>query len=111
LAYGIRESDWKIFRELREVALDRLCRRILDEASELLTDGSRSHHERYRALSILLRDRDEDVARAFDDPRRSRMLAQLAAIHHLGLLNPKEIERLHAETRGAIESLSKDLVG
>jgi len=110
VAHGVRESDWKTFRELREVALGRLCGRILEEVTELSTDDSRSHQERYRALWSLLRDRDEDVARAFDDPRRSRMLWQLAAIHHLGLLNPKEIERLHAETRETIESLSKELL-
>jgi hypothetical protein len=110
VAHGVRESDWKTFRELREAALDRVCRRILEEVTELTQDGSRSHHERYRALWSLLRDRDEDVARAFDDPRRSRMLWQLAAIHHLGLLEPEEFERLHAETRETVESLSKELL-
>jgi hypothetical protein len=29
------ESDWKVFRELREVALDRFCRRVLEEIEPL----------------------------------------------------------------------------
>ena len=110
MAHGVRESDWKAFRELREVALDRFCGRILTEVADRVQDESRSHQERYRDLWRLLRDRDEDVAHAFDDPRRSRMLWQLAAIHRLGLLEPCEFARFHAETRETIDSFSKELL-
>ena len=110
MAHGVRESDWKTFRELREVALERLCRRILSEVEDLVQDNSRNHHERYRDLWRLLRERDPDVSRAFDDPRRSRMLWQLAAIHRLGLFESIEFERLHPETREAVESLSEQLM-
>ena len=110
MAHDVRESDWKAFRQVQEVALDRFCKRILAEVSDLIHDGSRSYHDRYRGLWSLLRDRDEDVARAFDGPRRSRLLWQLAAIHHLGLLEPDEFARFTPETRETIESLSKGLL-
>ena len=110
MAHGVRESDWKAFRQLRESALDRFCRRILGEVEDLIQDGSRSHHERYRDLFRLLRDRDEEVARAFDDPRRSQMLWQLAVICRLGLLEPNEFARFSPETREAVESFSKELL-
>jgi hypothetical protein len=109
VAHGVRESDWKAFRELRETALDRLCGRILNEVSDVIQDRSHSHHERYRDLWRLLRDRDEEVAGAFDDPRRSRMLWQLAAIHRLGLLEPSELARFEPDTRETVESFSKEL--
>ncbi len=41
------ESDWKIFRELREVALERFCKRVLEELELLWQDASGSYHERY----------------------------------------------------------------
>src|SRR5512134_1569337 len=74
------ETDWRVFRELREVALDRFCRRVLEEATRICSDTSRGPHERYLEIYRLLQARDESLGRAFDDPRRSRMLWQLAAI-------------------------------
>ena len=107
MSHGFPESDWKIFRELRELALDRFCKRILDELERLRLDTSRSHHERYLDVFRLLQDRDDEVAHAFNDPRRSRMLIQLAAIHAYDLLEPDEFARFTPETRDTIESFSK----
>ncbi len=103
------ESDWKIFRELRELALERFCKRVLEELEGLCRDASRSHHERYLDIFQLLQDRDDELAHAFNDPRRSRMIAQLAAIHAHGLLRPAELARLTPSTRNTIESLAKEL--
>lgn len=77
----VPESDWKVFRELRELALQRFCKRVLEELERLRMNASRSHHERYLDVFELLRDRDEELAHAFNDPRRSRMIVQLAGIH------------------------------
>lgn len=87
------ESDWKIFRALREVALERFCNRVLAEVEALCRDPSRSHHKRYLDLCRLLRERDKELAYSFDDPRRSAMILQLAAIHASGLLEPDELAR------------------
>ena len=32
----IKESDWKVFRKLREVALERYCERVLKEVRHAL---------------------------------------------------------------------------
>jgi hypothetical protein len=102
------ESDWKAFRELRELALDRFCKRVLDELEPLRRDTSRSHHERYLDVFRFLRTRDEELAHAFNDPRRSRMIAQLAAIYAFGLIEPDELERFTERTRATIRSLAKE---
>lgn len=109
MAHVFPESDWKIFRELRELALDRFCRRVLEELENLCRDAPRSHHERYLDVFRLLRDRDDELAHAFNDPRRSRMIAQLAAMHAHGLLEPDELTRFTAQTRDTIESLAREL--
>jgi hypothetical protein len=101
------ESDWKIFRELRDVALERFCKRVLDHAAHLCLNSATSHHESYLALCRWLQDRDDELAKAFDDPRRSRMLWQLAAIRSLGLLDSGEFARLSASTREAFESATR----
>ncbi len=109
VSHGVPESDWKIFRELREVALERFCKRVLEELEPLRLHTSRSHHERYLDVFRLLQNRDAELAHAFNDPRRSKMIVQLAVIHAYGLLEPDELARFTPHTRGTIESLAKEL--
>ncbi len=103
----ISESDWKVFRKLQEAALERFCERVLDELDRISSDMSRSHHERYLEVFHLLRDRDEMLARAFNDPRRSQMLQQLAAMHALDLLEAEELARFAPETQESIAAMAE----
>jgi len=102
------EADWKVFRELQKHLLERFCKRALDDVRSILSDGSRSHHERYLEVFRLLRTRDEELAHAFNDPRRSRMIIQLAAIHSYGLLESNELGRFTERTRTTIASLGRE---
>src|SRR5579864_7154693 len=107
-AHDVPESDWKVFRELRQRALERFCQRALEEVQSILGDGSRSHHHRYLDVFRLLRTRDDELAHAFNDPRRSRMIIQLAAIHSYGLLESNELGRFTERTRTTIASLGRE---
>jgi hypothetical protein len=102
------ESDWKTFRELRQVALERFCKRVLDEVPRFPADTERSYHERYLELFRWLGERNDELAQAFDDPRRSQMLWQLAAIYACGLLEPDEFARFTPQTRERIQFLAKE---
>lgn len=104
-SHEVPESDWKVFRELRERALQRFCDRALARARELSRDESRSPHKRFRKVFRYLQDRNEDLAYAFDNPGRSRMVVQLAAIHGLDLLEPEEFARFTEETRKRARSV------
>jgi hypothetical protein len=105
-SHGFPESDWRTFRELQPIALERFCQRTLEEVQTLLRDPSRTHRERYRSVFQLLRKRDHEIASAFDDPRRSRMVVQLVAIYAHGLLEPEELGRFSDDTRARVESLA-----
>jgi hypothetical protein len=102
------ESDWKIFRQLRLVALERFCKRVLDEVPRFSLDTERSHHQRYLELFSWLGERNDELAKAFDDPRRSRMVWQLAAICAYGLLTPDELARFTPQTRERVQHLAKE---
>ena len=80
MAHGVPEPDWKVFSELRKVALERFCARVLEEIEAASSDASRSYHERYLTVYRLLQKRDEQLAIAFNDPRRSGMMIQLVAV-------------------------------
>ena len=97
------ESDWKAFRELREKALERFCKRVLDEIAIIQGDESRSCHNRYLAVFELLGDRDRQLTNAFDTPRRSRMIIHLAAMAADGLIAPNELGRFSSRMRAAID--------
>lgn len=105
MAREIKESDWKLFRQLRQVALERFCERVLGEVHTATTETGGSFHDRYLRVYELIRDRDKTLGWAFNDPRRSNALILLANIKHEGLLTPDEFARFSEQTREAIESI------
>lgn len=109
MSQGVPEADWKLFREVQGLALERFCRRVLEELEPLTRDSSRTYHERYLDVFALLKERDRELARGFNDPRRSRMIQQLVALHALGLLEPAELARFSPRTRETVEGLAKPL--
>src|SRR5262249_22237439 len=102
---AIRESDWKLFRELQPLALDRFCQHVLAEVSQLGADAGRSNHEGYLAVFKLLRRRDEELSDAFNYSRRSIAVLQLARIRFQELLSEEEFGRFSPETRAAVQGL------
>jgi hypothetical protein len=101
----IPESDWKIFRTVRESALDRYCARVLDECRAVIEDNSISNHERYLRLFQLLQERDDELADAFNNPRRSAALIQLAHVCRLGVVTDAELAGFSKETREFVTAL------
>ena len=102
----IPERDWKLFsRELRPIALERFCERVLAEIGRVSSDDRRSHHERYLAVYGLVRDRDRDLADAFSDCRRSVARLHIGIIRRNGLLTDDEMSRFTPETREWVERM------
>jgi hypothetical protein len=96
----IPERDWKLFsRELRPIALERFCERVLAEIGRVSADDSRTHHDRYLAVYQLVRERDRELAGAFNDCRRSVARMQIGIIRRMGLLTDDEMVRFTPETR------------
>ncbi len=98
----IKESDWKVFRRLSDLALERYCERVLDEVRELAAKGG-SSHERYLKLWKVMKKRDDTLADAFNDRRRSRAVIQLLQILREDLLTPEEFNQFSEELRNRIE--------
>ena len=100
----ISEADWKRLRRLKEVALERLCTRILEESQRII-EREQPSHERFLALYRHLQDRNHDMAVAFDDLRRSQAVHRLASMCSLGLVTDEELQAFSPETRQRIELL------
>ncbi len=87
----ITESDWKLFRKLHPIAVERFCQQILNELEAVSADDSKSCHQRYLDIFKLVARRDKELATAFDDLRRSTALMQIIAIYGRGLLTDDEL--------------------
>jgi hypothetical protein len=102
---SILEADWKVFRALSLIALDRFCHRVLSEVAEIASDAGKTNHERYLAVYTLIEKRNEELADAFDDHRRSTALLHLARMRWHKLLTDEEMSRFSAETLRIVGSL------
>src|SRR5262245_22152780 len=105
MSRSISERDWKIFRELRDTALQRFCERILQEAGREARREGKSAHERYLDLYKLIHGRDKEIGRAFNDFRRSTALTRIGIIYSMGLFTVEEVRRFSQEVLEVIELL------
>ncbi len=97
----IAESDWKIFKRVRTLALERFSQRVLDACQRICCDVSLSAHERYGKLYRLLQDRDREMSRTFDDLRRSTAVHCLMLMRHHGVVTDEETLEFSPEVQGA----------
>jgi hypothetical protein len=73
----MNESEWKKFKRLKELCLERFCSDVLEEAESISGVTDQSAHDRYRSLYRLIHDKDKELARAFDGHSRSKAEMQL----------------------------------
>ena len=103
---SIPESDWKLFREIHSFARDRYCQKILKEIEHVLATTSKSTHQRYLEIYKLISKRDRDLARAFDDFRRSTAATHLGLIYSYGVITEAEISRFTPATRASVSAIA-----
>src|SRR5580692_864483 len=94
-----------MLRRVHPLALERFCERVLAEIEGVTHNGAQSSHQRYLDIFKIIERRDREMARIFDDPKRSNSLTMLARMRSDGLLTEDEFSSLSLETRSAIELL------
>lgn len=99
----IKESDWKLFRRLHPVALERFCKQVIEEINQATSEVTANYHGRYLEVFRLIIDRNEKMGWAFDDVRRSKAIILLANIKESQLLTEEEFLQFSPETREAVE--------
>jgi hypothetical protein len=101
----IKESDWKLLRQLHSEALERFCKQILLEIELINSDRAKSFHRKYLDIYEVLQRRDKEIAQTFNDLRRSTAWTQLASMKACGLLTEDEFLRFSQETQNAVDLL------
>ena len=102
----IRAADWKIFRRLHDIALERYCQRVLEEV-RVAAECTSDYHDCYLRLYRLIRERDKTMAVTFDDPRRSNAFLLLANMIDEELLAPEELKQFSLEVQERIEVINE----
>jgi hypothetical protein len=102
----IHESDWRVFRRLHSIALERFCKRVLEEVREV-AECKTDYHDSYRKVYRLIRDHDKRMAAAFDDPRRSNAFLLLVNIIGEGLLAAEELKQFSQEVQARIKMIQE----
>jgi DNA-binding FrmR family transcriptional regulator len=95
----IKESDWKVLRQLHAVALEHFCQAVLTDSLRLHIAPNQTARQRYQTLYEHFHERDKELARLFDDMRRSQAFRIIAGLRRSGWLTEEEFARFSEETR------------
>ena len=93
----MKESDWKIFKEIKEKAIKLFCLRALKEFEDIIKDKEERPHEAYTLLYRIVINRDKQMALIFDGHSRSKATLQLLAIRGEDLADQELLEKLSSE--------------
>ncbi len=102
----IPESDWRHFKRVHSELLERYCAGVLDELDASLKTADGTAHDRYVRACKLLKNRDKDLARAFDDFRRSTAVMQLAIMRSMGLLTDEDLSVFSRQTQDQVRGIT-----
>jgi len=100
--HRVSEADWKVLQRLEPVALDRFCRGVLAEVARLAADPVGGSHARFLEVFRLIRERDRELAAAFDGNSRAAALVRLARLRSLGMVTDEEFAGFSAAARDAV---------
>lgn len=93
----MEESDWKVFKEIKEKAIELFCSRALEKFEEVIKDKEEKAHETYILLYKLVENRDKQMALLFDGNSRSKAQLQLIAIRGESLADESLLQELSSE--------------
>jgi len=103
--HGIKESDWKKFKKLRPLALQRYCEKVMGDVSKVINKEQEDAHERYLEMFNIVDEGDKLLSMMFDAFSRSKATIQLVMYCENDLLTDEELAQLSDETREIIHSL------
>ena len=103
----IAPADWKVFKTVRAVALERFCERVLADVTRIAADAAKTKHQRYLAIYQLTRERDAEINPIFDTVRRSTAIRQIVAFRLNDLLTPEELSQFSQELISRVEKILK----
>ena len=105
MSLEIKESDWKIYRKLHPIVLERFCRSVLSEVEQINGKSGESYHQKYLDIFRLLKKQDKEIALLFDNPRRSAAIEMIVGLKSRNLLTNEEFLQFSEETQERVRRI------
>lgn len=99
------ESDWRQFKKIHARLLERYCAGVLEELARVSRSAEGTAHERYLRAYKLMNKRDEEIAKAFNDYRRSTAEMQLILMRRMGLLSDEDLSVFSEPTQARVRAI------
>jgi len=93
----MKETDWKIFKQIKEKAIEKYCSNAFADFSEIINDKNGQVHDRYLRLYKLVQKRDKELGSIFNDHSRSKATMQLLLMRSAGLADYELLQKLSDE--------------
>lgn len=93
----MKESDWKVFKKVKENALERFCAEALSDVEEAVKKKSDSSHGKYLYVYKLVANADKKLSLLFDGHSRSKAAIQLMLLRSEGLVKDSELAGMSEE--------------
>lgn len=93
----ISEANWKIFKQIRECALEKYYQQCLNDYVLIAARADMTPRERYLLHYRTVHERDKNLADMFNGLSRSRAFYQLVQIRREGIADPDLVEQLSEE--------------
>ncbi|MGH7972155.1 MAG: hypothetical protein ACREIC_25860, partial [Limisphaerales bacterium] len=89
---GIPESDWKVFRKLHGVLMERFFEHVLEEVTRAATNPKKAPSERFVDAERIMRQSGKDAYDLGDHRRSTAFLVIARMCNREKLLLPEEFE-------------------
>jgi len=105
MSRDIAESDWKVFKKLHSIAMERFFHKAVKEMRPLLDIDGTPPKDQFWDVLNLATQRRKLAADLFDDMRRSTAIFIIAAIARHKLVTDTELAGFSPEARQQIQGL------
>jgi hypothetical protein len=101
----ISERDWKLFKELHPIAMNRFFEKAVKEMQPLLWSKEKQAQERFLDALTYAQDKREQASRLFDDLRRSTALLIAGIVYANGFFTADEVSRFSPDAQQRFRTL------
>jgi len=102
---NLPESDWEVFKGIRDDMFEALCSRINSKATKIINQKGKSQHEKYFKLNKHIRKSDKIVSKCFNDFNRSNLSLTLQTLRKEGVLADYHLESFSKATNEFLKNI------
>lgn len=97
MTLDIKESDWKVFKQIHPIALERYFQHAVAGLGRIAGNDRKTNRERFWDVCERATEEQKEISELFDDYRRSTARLKLAIMRRQGWVREDEMSRFSPE--------------